>query len=116
AKDAYGLPWRIARALLKISDEGLLRRVLTSPKDNLEYHLDFHGWHQEPSPEFLRVVGRLTNDGITDINPTARRLWQEKQPQQFKPKEVELTEVQSKTLNKALTFCERVGFSVSDYP
>lgn len=117
AKDAYGIPWRISRALLQATDEDLIRRIVQAPESRLEHHLDFHGWgHITPSAEFLRVVGQLTNDGFTDINPTARKVWEEKQPKEFKPELVLLNGVQQKTLHRALAFCGCLGFTIEDYP
>lgn len=112
AKNNYELPYRIARALLSLTDEKLLRTILTAPKQWLEHHLDFHGWSQAPSPAFLKVVGQLVNDGIADVNASAKRLWQEKRPDEYKPREIALSEVQKKSLEKALDFCERIGFPI----
>lgn len=116
-KDSYLPPYRIARSLLKLTDENLLREVLMAKENTLEHALDFHGWTgTTPSAEFLRTVGKLVNDGLTNVNATAKRVWEEQQSEVFSPKETALTDVQRMTLNRALTFCNKIGFSVQDYP
>ncbi|MGA0608868.1 hypothetical protein [Caldimonas sp. KR1-144] len=107
---------RIATALLRSDDEEILRTVLTAREDTLEGVLDFDGWSVEPSPTFLKVVGDLTAHKVSGINATALRVWKTHTKSEIKPREITLTPVQRKSLERAITFCEGCGWPVSAYP
>lgn len=111
-KNAYEVSYRAARALVKLKNIGVIRRVLTAPKDSFEGALDFHGWGLSPSEEFLNVIGELVNDGISNVNDTARKLWEDKRGADFTPRELRLTPVQVRTLDRALDFCGQIGFPI----
>lgn len=116
-KDHYQIGYRIVRAILKSMDEKLLRRALTATEDWFEHHLDYHGWSVPASPAFLKVVGQLVNSGVKDINKSAKQVWRDANPEEFHPTELIMTEVQRKTLSRALHFCGRIGFDVEGtYP
>lgn len=115
-RNQYEPPFRIARAILRINDEAMVREIVTAPEGAFEHDLDFDGWSTEPSPAFLAVVGRLVNSGFTDINRTARKVWEKKQSKTFAPALVALTDVQRKALARATEFCVRIGFPVAEYP
>jgi hypothetical protein len=105
----------IAEALLKSDDDRLLRDVLTAPKNSFESHLDYAGWSwsSDASPAFLRVVGECIAQGeVTTLNLTALKLWRDLTRNQVRPREVTLTAVQAKSLERALDFCSRIGFHV----
>lgn len=117
AKNSWDVTYRIARALLQSSDESLLRRALSASLDYLEHHLDFHGWSVPASPAFLKVIGQLFNEGAKDLNRSAVQVWRDAQPNEFKPQEIEMTDVQRKTLDRALSFCGKIGFRLDGtYP
>lgn len=108
---------RIACAALKCTDERFLRAVLTAPDDTVEGNLDFHGWGVKPGECFLRIVGELASDRATKINPTALKVWKESGDKNIKPKEVNLTRVQQISVDRALDFCEKIGFMIrGSYP
>jgi hypothetical protein len=116
-KTQYEPAYRIARALLQATDEQLLREVLTAGEKTLESSLDFHGWGVLPSDAFLRVVGDCLSDRMAKVNPTAFRVWSESTSKPFSPREIELTAVQQKSIERALNFCARIGFQIRDtYP
>lgn len=116
-KTQYEPGYRIARALLQATDEPLLREVLTAGEKTMESTLDFHGWGIPPSDVFLRVVGDCLSDRMNKVNPTAFRVWSESTSKPFSPREIELTAVQQKSVDRALDFCARIGFQIRDtYP
>ncbi|SPA24547.1 hypothetical protein CBM2637_A140083 [Cupriavidus taiwanensis] len=116
-KEQYQPAYRIARALLQANDESLLREVLTADSKTLEGSLDFHGWGVAPSDAFLRVVGDCVSDRMTKVNPTAFKVWSEATSKPFTPREIELTAVQSRSMERALDFCGRIGFQIrGSYP
>lgn len=119
-KDAFLTKAKIAEAFLKCGDEQLLRDVLSAKENTLEGTLDYHGWwfSKSPGATFLRVIGEAVAGGdITNINATALRVWREVTSLKIRPREVTLTAVQEKALERALAFCSRIRFPIRDaYP
>jgi hypothetical protein len=103
---------RIAKAWMQSSDEPMLRQVITASDKTFEGHLDFHGWGISPSDAFLKVVGDCLADKFAKVNKTAMKVWQEATEKPFSPREIELTAVQRKSIEKALDFCQRIGFNI----
>lgn len=116
-KDTWNVPYRIARTLLKSDNELVLKRVLAADEKFLEHHLDFHGWSVPASPSFLKVCGELVLDRSVKLNPTALKVFEESSKTEFEPRVLALTNVQQMSLDRALAFCERLGFRIEDnYP
>lgn len=116
-KEQYQPAYRVARALLTCDNESLLREVLTADDKTLEGSLDFHGWGAAPSEAFLRVVGDCLSDRMTKVNPSAFKVWSEATSKPFTPREIELTSVQRRSMERALDFCGRIGFQIrGSYP
>lgn len=112
--DVYG---KIAKAWLQCTDARALNEVLSAGDEFLEHHLDFHGWGVSPSPEFVHAVGGILSDRRLKVNESAMKVWKDATRQEFTPREITLTKVQLMTLQKALDFCERIGFHIRDtYP
>jgi hypothetical protein len=111
-KNAWEPPHRIARAILASTDKAFIRAVVGAKDDTLEGRLDFHGWGIAPSPEFLAVVGDLACDKLTNINPTAMKVWQEATHKEIEPREIVMTKVQTISMGRALDFCQRLGFEI----
>lgn len=116
-KNTWDVPHRIARTLLQSDNEPVLRRVLSANEDFLEHHLDFHGWSIGASPAFLKVCGEIILDRSVKLNPTALKLFEESTKIEFSPRVLALTAVQQISLDRALAFCEKLGFRIEDnYP
>lgn len=111
-KDQWVPGHRIAMAVLRCDDESFIRDCVLADENTLEGSLDYHGWGVRPSKAFLAVVGECMQDRLTNINPSAMKVWKEHAKQRFEPLEVGLTAVQLKSLNRALDFCERLGFRI----
>jgi hypothetical protein len=116
-KNSWEPPHRIARAALVSTDKVFIRAVVSAKDDTLEGNLDFHGWSIAPSAEFLAVVGDLACDKLTNINPTAMKVWEEATHKTVEPREIAITKVQAISMERALDFCDRIGFQIRDaYP
>lgn len=116
-KDQWQPRCRIASAILRSDNKAFLRSVLAAKEDTLEGSLDYHGWGVSPSEEFLEVCDSLVGDKLTKLNSTALKVWRESGKGVVKPKEISLTAVQSKSMEKALDFCGRIGFEIrGSYP
>ncbi|MDE2103680.1 MAG: hypothetical protein KGL39_40960 [Patescibacteria group bacterium] len=118
AKDQYSIAYKISREALEHGDRDFFLRALTAPKDNYESQFDYHGWSStEPSPHFFPAVSELQRDRLSELNLTALRLWREKGGGHITPRRIQPTKVQSSMLERAISFCEKIGFKVRDeYP
>ncbi len=108
----------IALALSTHAPELLLMRILSAPIDNYEHSLDFD-WHSStPSDTFCNVVTALERDSAMTMNRSAYTLFARTAGKKgISPREVVLSPVEQKTLEKAIVFCERVGFPLRhEYP
>lgn len=110
------IPGRIASAYLQCEDEAMLRRIITASDDYFEHDLDFDT-SAKPSDAFLSAVEACQLDRVSKINTSAIRAWSKATQKQVYATEIELTEVQKKMLEKALSFCGKIGFPVrGSYP
>lgn len=108
---------RIAIGILQATNETFLRNVLTAGDRTMEGSLDYHGFSTKPSEQFLKVVGELVSDRVTKINLTAMKVWNESVGVKVSPREIVLTAVQRKSMERALDFCSQIGFHIRDsYP
>lgn len=115
-KYQWYVPERIAKALLVCEDEQMIRSVVLAKQGYFEHDLDFLGRGIKPSEQFLKVVGELRTDKMCDINQSAVKVWSESTKEHTLPKEIVMTNVQKKQLEKALDFCSYIGFEVRTYP
>jgi len=111
-KHQHEAEYRARRTILRSDDESFIRDCVTAEDSYLEGAMDYHGWGIAPSEAFLRVVGECMADRLLKVNHTAARLWREVTKQKFDPPEIGLTKVQLKSVDKALDFCDRLGFKV----
>lgn len=115
-KEPYYFRTEIAKSILSgAHGEKFMRDVLLAPNDTFEFDLDYHGWGTTPSNEFIAVVGHLSAGNITQINPSALRVWKDHTRQLTKPTPMEPSEVQQKMLHKAIDFCTKFGFQIESY-
>ena len=115
-RNSWDVPHRIAQAVMESKDEDFIMSVITSDDRVYEGGLDYHGWGIVPSAEFLRAVGQAINERMFKVNATAMKVWQEATRQTIGPREITLSKVQLQSLQRAIKFCEGMGFKVSDYP
>jgi len=102
----------IAQAVVNLTDEGLIRAFLTAPQGTLEYGLDIS--EVEPGDKFMEVLESLGFN--TKGNPSAHKLWLKKRGSPLAVRDMSLTDVQQKMLEKAQAFCRYLGLSVDKYP
>lgn len=95
----------------ELRDEALCERIITAPKGTLEFDLNFN--EANPTPEFLEAAGRhLTN---LRCNVSARGLFKALTKKTLSPRNDSLSPVRKAALERAIAFCHRLGFQVSDY-
>lgn len=115
AKHGFMLSFRIAEALLKCDDPGIIREVVTAPKGTHEHGLSFDWDHVKPGQTFLTVVGDLLRKDFASVNSSARQAWEkhariESEPDAYQPDAFEQV-----MLDRAMAFCQQFGFEVGDY-
>lgn len=116
-KNQWDIGHRVATGIMKATGKRFLRAVILAPKENFEHHLDFHGWGITPSDEFIEVVGECVAERGLLVNASALKVWKDSTKLEFSPKEVSLTSVQQKSMDRALTFCGQIGFPIDGaYP
>lgn len=107
----------ITSALLRCEDEEVLRNVLTAGDSTFEAGLDFGSPGATPSEAFLRVAAACASDRMCKVNVTAIKVMQDATRQEVEPHEIELTDIQRASAERALDFCARIGFQIRDaYP
>lgn len=116
-KSSWAMMGRIVAGILVSTDKQFLRSVVTAKEDTFESKLDFHGWGPKPSAEFIEVVGDCIADRMLKVNATALQVWKDATRTEFAPREITLTSVQQRSMDRALDFCGRIGLQIRDaYP
>jgi hypothetical protein len=115
-KSAWQVCYRLAQVVLESTDQRYIRACVTAPEDTLEGGLDLHGYHFTPSQQFLDTVGELLREKMFKVNSTAMRVWKDATKQEIQFRDLALTRVQQVSMDRAVSFCERMGFDVSSYP
>jgi len=111
-KSEWEMYYHIAAGILRATDKQFLRSVVIAADDTLEGRLDYHNLSVAPSVEFLEVVGSCMADRSMKLNASALKIWQDATKKVFAPRQIALTAVQQKSMDKALDFCERIGFTI----
>lgn len=111
-KNSWEVSSRIAKGVLQSTDRRFIADVITADSEFFESQLDFHGWGMTPSDEFIQAVGNTISDRRLKVNESAMKVWKDATRQEFTPREITLTKVQLISLQRALDFCERIGFSI----
>ena len=102
---------------MQCDDAQLIRNIVVAADDTLESQFDFKGWSTTPSETFLRVVESAQSNRMLKVNQSAMAVWKDNTRSTFRPRETTLTKVQLMSLNKALDFCETIGFNIrGQYP
>lgn len=114
-------PWEVEYAVRAAWMEGgpetahHLQRVLVAPRESFEAQLSWGG--ALPSPTFLetvRMLDRRFEPGLNRTAVEACRAWLMDALVDEAP--MTLNAVEAKRLERAVDFCERIGFSVRQYP
>lgn len=115
-RSPWQVSYRLAQVLLEATDPRFIRECITAPEDTLEGGLDLHGFGFTPSQQFLDTVGEVLREKMFKVNPTAMRVWKDATKQEIQFRDLTLTRVQKASMDRAVAFCERMGFDVSSYP
>lgn len=102
----------VRNTILRADNEDFIRACVTASDKTLEGGMDHHGWGIAPSEAFLKVVGECRAQRMFDLNATALKVWRDATKQSIEPDEIGLTKVQLKSLERALDFCNTIGFPI----
>ena len=108
---------QISAAILGAADQDFLRGVLALPDDYYEHELDFQrSWGQaKPGGGFLAAVDHLQRDRAARTNGSAIRQFKEAKRRELGPTPLVLSGVERTMLDRAITFCKKIGFDADDY-
>lgn len=109
---------RIKDCLSQCNNLEIINKVLVCDQKNHfhEYSLEF-AYCSEPSDEFKQIVNKLVKDKVSNVNKTALELCNTSIMKSLEGvRSVKLSSVDSKRLDKAVEFCESLGFNVTEYP
>ena len=109
--------YEISKAILsQVTDEKIIEKILLAHKDTYEVMCDFHGWTGVPvSDAFMNVMKKLVADKLTNINPTAIRVYKERTNTPINPTKITLSKVQLGAFKKSVDFCNFLGYDVEKY-
>ena len=115
-KYSWGITAAIRRGLCESVETQVIKKAVTAPKGTFEHQLDFEG--VEPSKPFLSIVSELARNFDSSLSRSALKASQvwimDQLHDQATP--MALSELERTRLEKAATFCERLGFAVREYP
>lgn len=119
AKNEWQVQYRIQQALAKVTDEAILRQVLTCGDGFVEHALDFHAYCYAPSDEFAAVVNRIAlgSETAPNANPQAVQNARTKAIHALQPGEgMTLDQRETIMLDGAVDMLTKGGFAVTDFP
>jgi len=110
-RDWYTAMRILSAELVAYAPDTVLRRVFLAPENTKEHFFDFD-WHSvSMTTRASTVLAELERDDVMRVNKSALRFYHRSLGQNgICPREVPMTVVEQKTLEKAITFCERIGF------
>jgi hypothetical protein len=116
-KDHRSADMWLAFELGRLSDAGLLKRILTAGKDFHEYHLDWPSLGSSaPSRTFLSVVHEMLQTDVTSVPPALYTYWRTHSIGKFRPEVRAPNARETLLLQKATAFLKAAGFDLSAYP
>jgi hypothetical protein len=118
AKYAFMFPSMIAGSVMTANDETYLREVLALDQRYFEHQFDFRSaWgNPKPTKAFLGAVEQLTQNKAARVNVSAQVRYKTEKRAELTPATTKLVGVEADILKKAIPFCKKLGFQVSEYP
>lgn len=107
---------KIMHCISSCNDFEIIHKVLTCPDLYYDKFLDFT-YANEPSDKFKEVVNKLVKDKVSGVNSTVLKLCNTSIMKSLENTRcVTLNAIDSKRLDKAVEFCESLGFKVTEFP
>ena len=112
AKYAFEVDTTIARGLVQCEDPEIVRAAVTADDGAYEKHISFDVSGVTPSDAFIQVVGGLVRDRVGRLNPSAVKLYERHTKITAEPEPIALSPVEGKMMERARSFCTRMGFHI----
>jgi hypothetical protein len=113
-KSSWTFSYQLVRSIALLRDANIIETILAAPVNTYEDSLDFSSVDDRPSDEFM-AVGRKLLAGNQLFNKTLRSLIAKHEPPP-PPVPASLSPLNKVMLERAITFCKRIGFPVDYYP
>lgn len=106
----------IAHAISQSNDQRYIEACCTANySDCLEGQVDLAAVSQKPSDCFMSVVEWLSKNRPADLNNNAKKLYEKFSPK-LEPIPLQINDLEKAQLEKALSYCDRIGFPARRYP
>ena len=113
-KDFWNSKYTLIRSLL--SSAHCSNEILCARKEFFEHDLDFADYYNY-SPEFLASVQSLVKANAVDLNHSAvKALYQARPEAEEAPPELQLSVVDQRRFEKAVSFLRKLNINISEYP
>jgi len=115
-RNGYQIHRILVDAFISCPDDALVEDVALAADGTLEAGLWYSWATKAPEPVFMNVVGALMEDRPTDVAGEARDLFEKSVPEPVEPREWEMDPTAAAALDRAIAFCESVGYDVRRHP
>lgn len=105
------VPHYIVQAIANAEHEDLLTEIIEAPRESYEGKLDFSD--ADPGPLLMRMLEEMDFRAIG--NQTLLRMYRKTKGTSVTPSDVKLDRNEEIQLKKAISFCEAIGYEVTDY-
>jgi hypothetical protein len=112
-KSSYECNWRIVKAITTCEDPAIIKAVLLADSRKfLEGSLDFNDYGISPGDVFCEIAEKLMAKNHTAVNFSARKSVEAIRKTKIELAGVKMTSIEEQSLERALDFCECIGFSI----
>lgn len=106
----------VAYTISQSSDERYIEACCTSKYgDCLEGRVCLDEVSSKPSDTYMKVVEWLQKNKMADLRSDAKKLYEKFAPK-IEPDAVQINDIEKAQLEKALIFCDKLGFPARKYP
>lgn len=115
-KSESDMTMAVARLISDCENEEFLMEALVAPEGSYEHSMPSY-WAFAPSATFERVFESLRQSGrAAALTGVATAAWKISHKELPLPAAIEPNRIQKKQLEKAISFCKRLGYPVDEYP
>ncbi len=96
--------------------QAVVEKLVTAPETSYEFNLNWSYFDINHSEVWFEAVYRMYKTKPGSLRPGAFRAAKEARPEKFeqKPREIQLTEVEKKQLQRAWKFLQKLGFEIEN--
>ncbi len=114
--DTFEMDYAVCKAIAVSRDVDFLTKVIAPPRDTYEHSLPSYST-SKPSDEFMATYLKLCqSERMADISCFATNVYKSHRGVPPLPEPLKLNRIQQSQLDRAIAFCERMGWMVREYP